>query len=110
MNQTPYSIYFSIRKKFAKSNDGQNHMNVASEQLQIQNDLLKQELEYEKLYNFYQSELERRRNLETEVKSFHSILESEEKVKKETAVEIKKFGLEKKSIQERFENKWFSFK
>ena len=49
--------------------------------------------EYEKLYTFYQSELETRRNLETELKSLHDILESEDKGKNETASEVKKIRL-----------------
>ena len=75
MNQTPYSLHFSIRKKFSKRTAeeqvNQYFRGNVSEDLS-QNNMLGQELlnmrnEYEKLFKFYELEMGLRSNLEKEL-------------------------------------------
>ena len=75
MNQTHYSLHFSIRKKFSKTT-AEEEVNQplrgnVSEDFS-QNNMLRQELlnmrnEYEKLFKFYELEMGLRSNLETEL-------------------------------------------
>merc|ERR1719186_2127294 len=79
---------------------------------QTENGRIKLELlylrnEYEKLFNFYQKETEFKECLETELKTVN---EAKEEHIKETDAVLKKLHLEKKSFQEKFENKCIEVK
>ena len=77
MNQTPYSIHFSIRKKLNRNyNQNCEEIKFSGETNLIEG--LRQELlyvrnEYQKLYGFYQSEMEARVKVEAELDSVDEI-------------------------------------
>ena len=75
INQTPYSLYFSIRKKFIKGykpNEAGNVQDLAKteevkrEALENENFYVKQE--YQKLYNLYENKAGAEKHLEEEIK------------------------------------------
>ena len=73
MNQTPYSIHFSIRKKFSKISHPTSSP-IQKEDNRTQNDYYRDELEtmkneYNKVFSFYQVEVTERINLEEELKN-----------------------------------------
>ena len=69
MNQTPYSIHFSIRKKFIKGYKHQNHSeyseNFYTESSEVQ--LFNLKKEYAKLFSFYETALANEKFLESEM-------------------------------------------
>ena len=72
MNQTPYSLHFSIRKKFSK-NLTPNRSSLSSADRPAETEYLRQELlcmknEYTKVFSFYQFEMKERMHLEENVK------------------------------------------
>ena len=74
INQTPYSLYFSIRKKFIKGYKAENveykdlakAEEIKRESLENENIYMKQE--YQKLYNLYENKLSAEKVLEEEIK------------------------------------------
>jgi hypothetical protein len=86
LNLTPYSVHFSIRRKFSKISSSRNNRLLKIDT--SQNDSLRRELlhmrsEYEKLYNFCQFETKQKSVLEAE-------LLKETNVKGELQVELSK--------------------
>ena len=85
MNLTPYSIHFSIRKKFSKVSQSSEQARLVNSDNPSQNDLLQQELlntrkEYLNLLNFFQIETESKSKLEAELikeREIRSKLEAE---------------------------------
>ena len=75
MNQTPYSLHFSIRKKFSKvpavtsphSSNIQRAFEEINQNEGLQKELLNMREEYRKLFNFYEMEMGLRSNLEQEL-------------------------------------------
>ena len=113
LNQTPYSIHFSIRKKFSR-NDHENYLQPSVKVLEEETkngQLLQEHLQlrnqFAQLYSSYQSELERNANFESEVHAAH---ESKDTLKKDTDKEIKKLVQENKAILEKYENKCIEVK
>ena len=125
LNQTPYSIHFSIRKKFSKFfKRGNSHQTIQTEN-QCQNDYLRQELlnmcsEYGKLFSFYQAETEQKLHLESELNVERELKKNlevkldeayQELNQKETAKsEAKRQNTELQSLKVKFENKCLEFK
>ena len=75
MHQTPYSLHFSIHKKYSRNVTPYQHQDRSSSSLpeNNQNQYLHQELlnmrnEYTKVFNFYQVEMTEKMNLEDELK------------------------------------------
>ena len=77
INQTPYSLYFSIRKKFIKGykptaaenvefKDLAKTEEIKREALENENSYVKQE--YQKLYNLYANKVSTEKHLEEEIK------------------------------------------
>ena len=82
INQTPYSLYFSIRKKFVKGhkpNSAENDKSTGKETL----DNIKKE--YSKLYDFYQASLTTETFLKAEILRLNK--ESEKKIEETLHVE-----------------------
>ena len=77
MNQTPYSIHFSIRKKLNRNLNQNCVENKFSEDPTLieglRQELLYVRNEYQKLYGFYQSEMEARVKVEAELDSVDEI-------------------------------------
>ena len=104
MNQTPYSIHFSIRKKFSKNS---NNSLVSSQGLShhAQEDVLQQDLlharnEYVKLYNLYESEKESRSKLEND---YVEALENIAAAEKNFDVNLKVLKKENRKLVEKVE-------
>ena len=116
INQTPYSIYFSIRKKFAKNLcESDVSMTLGAHDEQPQHERFQQELlllrnEYQRLYTFYQNELEKTDNLETQLHDLKSVLESKNIKETELENQIKKEVTGKKTLQVNFETKCIEVK
>ena len=76
IQQTPYSIHFSLRKKYCKNSSNKTPLispshNTSLEETQVEKfrqELLHTRNEYVKLYNMYAEEHEARCRLETENK------------------------------------------
>ena len=110
IHQTPYSIHFSLRKKFSK-NSKNITLDYSSPVAEPQDDRLRQELlntrkEYDRLYNFYLYENEAKRKLEDD---FNKVLENVAKMEN-TDANAKALKAENKSLKERLENKCLEFK
>ena len=110
IHQTPYSIHFSLRKKFSK-NSKNTALDYSSPVTEPQDDRLRQELlntrkEYDRLYNFYLFENEAKRKLEED---FSKVLETVANVENADA-NVKAIKAENKSLKERLENKSLEFK
>ena len=132
INQTPYSIHFSIRKKFSnkfkKSMETPTPSAIKKETFDDyspQNNYLRQELlntrnEYVKLHSFYQLELEARSKLESELNEEKLLVadlkaeidELHEKayLKEEKGNLSKKIKSENRNLQEKYENKCIELK
>ena len=109
IHQTPYSLHFSLRKKFSKNSnkiplDYSSSTNASLSE--SQDDRLRQELlntrnEYDRLFNWYMGEQEAKSKLEVEyqraLENLASIVRSEESVK-----DLKKVN---KSLNDRIESK-----
>ena len=120
MNLTPYSIHFSIRKKFSKVSQSSEQARLVNSDNPSQNDLLQQELlntrkEYLNLLNFFQIETESKSKLEAELikeTEIRSKLEAELgqvyqklQLKEETQSQTKKLKVENCELQTNFKNK-----
>ena len=130
INQTPYSIHFSIRKKFSnkfkKSMDTSTPSSIKQEifdDYSPENNYLRQELlntrnEYLKLHNFYQLESEARAKLESELNDEKlltanikaDIAKVHEKVLLKEENQSRKIQSENRNLKEKFENKCIEFK
>ena len=108
MNQTPYSLHFSIRKKFTKSStetpptDFTSLLNPQPEVSEKYDDRLRQELlntrnEYVKLYNFYIAEIEAKNKFESEFLVLLDKFEAKEKHEKD----LKSLEAENKKLKEK---------
>ena len=115
IHQTPYSIHFSLRKKFSKNPSNKIPLNspssYSSPPQETIVDSFRQELlytrnEYVKLYNFYTAELEAKCKLEEEYKEVIANLANKEK----SDVNVKTILVENKSLKEKLENKSLEFK
>ena len=83
VNQTPYSCYISIRKKFLKDEPEQNPESESlsdNEALKNQNSHLK--LEYQKLLYLYNQSIERNSHLEYKIVDLESELKSNQNFQK----------------------------
>ena len=67
MNQTPYSIYFSIRKKFIKGFEPKSAGNNKIVHMEPELELLNLKNEYAKLYTFYESAVANENLLKCEI-------------------------------------------
>ena len=102
INQTPYSIHFSLRRKFSKNSSNKiplssPHDKYPPEISQV--DRFRQELlhtrnEYVNLYNLYEAELDERYKLELEYKK---VIESKEN--------LKSLKIENNSLNNKLESK-----
>lgn len=114
INQTPYSIHFSLRRKFSKNVSKKiplNYPNETSSQGVTDVDRFRQELlqtrnEYVKLYNFYEAEQEARFKLEVENKK---LIENYANEKKSTE-NIKSLKIENSSLKNKLEDKSMELK
>ena len=108
IHQTPYSVHFSLRRKFSKSyNKIPLDYSSPVSSPENQDDRLRQELfctrnEYEKLYNIYLVEHEAKRALEEE---YSKLLEDVAKNEK-----VKGIKVDNKILTEKLENKSLEFK
>ena len=103
MNQTPYSLHFSIRKKFSR-NLTPNFITTSSTEAEV--DLLRQALlnttnEYQKLLAMYQTEPEAKHYFENECNNLREKLAETEK----TETNIKALKKDNKSLSDKLENK-----
>ena len=112
IHQTPYSIHFSLRRKFSKNCDKipLNYSSPVSSS-ESQDDRLRQELlytrkEYEKLYDFYLRESEAKQNLE---KEYCNVLENVANLENKEE-NVKAMKLENKTLKEKLETKSLEFK
>ena len=110
INQTPYSVYLTIRKKFIKEFEP-NHSEpkiVSEENPKYVSDLEKENVyiknEYDKLARLYNACLQHKTSLESEVNSlgaeFVRLKEAEEE---KVCAEVKKVIHEKKNIETKYE-------
>ena len=83
LNLTPYSIHFSIRRKFSKISRNSLLQTKNSQDDSLHRELLQMQSEYEKLYNFCQFETKQKAALEAE-------LQKEVKAKNELQDELSK--------------------
>ena len=117
MNQTPYSVYLTIRKKYVKEYEPEIEtfdkvaLNVQKDALENENNLIKHE--YKKLYQYYQNCLQNNTFLQAEleeIKTEKNDLESKLKNRKVELEQIKTENNEhksevKKQIQKKKNNK-----
>ena len=103
INQTPYSVYLSIRKKFVKEYEPSNEIvpnEISKDVTAIENENLYIRSEYEKLATLYSACLASKTSLESEMKGleaeFNHFKEAEGK---RIAAEIKRVNGEKKVIE-----------
>ena len=104
INQTPYSLHFSIRKKFSRNLTPNNFISTSSTEAEV--DLLRQALlnttnEYQTLLAMCQTELEAKNTFESECNNLREKLA--ETVKTET--NIKALKKDNKSLSDKLENK-----
>ena len=106
INQTPYSVHFSLRKKFSKNSSNKIPLNSPSPSTSLPNedlvDNFRQELlhtrnEYVKLYKMYEAENEAKCKLEIEYKELFE--NKEENVKNQKALKN-----ENKALKEKLES------
>ena len=114
IHQTPYSIHFSLRKKYCKNSSNKIPLNSPSHtslQQETQVEQFRQELlhtrnEYVKLYNLYAAEHEAKCKLERENKEFiENHLNGEQSVEN-----VKAIRTENKSLKEKLENRSLELK
>ena len=112
INQTPYSIHFSLRKKYSRNSSNKTLLNSPSLNTALPQETLvdnfRQELlhtrnEYVKLYNMYTAEQEARSKLDQENKELIENLAKKE----ENFENVKSLRNENKSLKEKLENKRF---
>ena len=116
INQTPYSIHFSLHRKLSKNSSNKIPLNSPHETLSpgITNcdiDRFRQELlltrnEYVNLHNFYEAEREERCKLEVEYKKVIERYANEEK----TTENLKSLKIENSSLKSKLEEKNFGTK
>ena len=106
VNQTPYSMYISIRKKFLKDcQEGNLYRENQSKDLKNENEYLREE--YEKLYGLYKTTFQKNIHLESEVSKFEDQLEQNrrnEVYAREFEKENKALKNEKEKLKETSEN------
>ena len=112
---TPYSIFFSIRKKFAKITSEQNvspQEALVDELLvpRLQQELLLVRGEYQKLYDFYQDELRKTEIFEVQLQNIHNHVHEKEILEKENEAKHKKEVIEKKQLQTSLEHRSIEIK
>ena len=112
INQTPYSIHFSLRKKYSRNSSNKTLLNSPSLNTALPQETLvdnfRQELlhtrnEYVKLYDMYTAEQEARSKLDQENKELIENLAKKE----ENFENVKSLRNENKSLKEKLENKRF---
>ena len=114
MNQTPYSLHFSIRKKFSKISTQTPtdftsllHPEVSQDYGErLHQDLIYTRNEYVRLYNIFVAEREAKDKLEAEFSVLLDKFEAKEKHEKD----FKAFEAENKKLREKFENKCLELK
>ena len=115
VNQTPYSLHISVRKKFSKISrevpSVPNSCPPPTPKFEDVNESLRKELlntrnEYEKLLNFYLLEKNTRDNLEADL----SALVEKVTVMEESEAETKSLNFENKCLKEKYETKCLEFK
>ena len=112
IHQTPYSLHFSLRKKFSKYSSSKVPLDCSSPSNEsLLDDRLRQELlntrnEYVKLYNYYQNEQEAKCKLE---KEYHEALERLATFER-TEETVKNIIKENKPMKDRLEIKSLEFK
>ena len=110
MNQTPYSIHFSIRKKFSKysSPPVSSSLGLSSSSVQdvLQQELLHVRNEYVKLYSLYETEKQRRSKLEND---FDDALEKIAAIEKNEN-DLKVLKNENRKLTEKVEIKYIECK
>ena len=106
VNQTPYSMYISIRKKFLKDRqEGNLYSENQSKDLKNENEYLREE--YEKLYGLYKTTFQKNIHLESEISKFEDQLEQNrrnEVYAREFEKENKALKNEKEKLKETSEN------
>ena len=101
VNETPYSVYFTIRKKFLKDRQsGRLNLEAVAQSKAFENENKHLRIEYEKLYELYKTTFEKNVHLVSEVVKFDSQLQQN---RKELEQENKGLKREKKIIEEKFE-------
>ena len=112
IKQTPYSIFFSIRRKFAKHSDEQNVTSHAVEPPagqslveRLQQELLLVRNEYQRLYAFYQEEMEKTNNLNDQLQTLYEHVQEKEVIEKELEAKHKKELVGNKHLQTNLEIK-----
>ena len=109
MNQTPYSIQFSIRKKLNRNLNQNCVENKFSEDPTLieglRQELLYVRNEYQKLYGFYQLEMEARANVEAELDTVNNIVDKKDETIQKVEIEIRQLKHHLKDLQGKYENK-----
>ena len=101
MHQTPFSLFFSIRKKFTKnSNYGASFQNpVPSEEL------LHIRQEYRNLFNFFQAEVEAKQQIESQLISVKEEIVAKGDLISNFETEMKRLKIENRDLGGKFEEK-----
>ena len=106
IHQTPYSIHFSLRKKYSKNSSNKISLNppspntYLSQDTQVQQELQHTGYEYVKLYNMYKVENEARCKFEKENQELIEKLATDEGQNVENVRALK---VENKSLHEKLE-------
>ena len=114
INQTPYSIHFSLRRKFSKNSSNKVPLSFPHETSspgisdvdRFRQELLQTRNEYVNLYNLYEAEQEARCKLEAENKKVIESYANEEK----STENIKSLKIENNSLRNKLENKSLELK
>ena len=112
IHQTPYSIHFSLRRKFSKHCDkipldySSPLSSPENQDDRLQQQLLYTRKEYEKLYNLYLIESEAKQKLEED---YCKVLENVTKVENKDE-NVKAMKVENKALKEKLETKSLEFK
>ena len=115
MNQTPYSLYFSIRKKLTR-NYNQNNIEenkfVEDPHLVegLRHELLYVRNEYQKLYGFYQLEMEARAKIEAELDIVNNLVGEKDENNQKADLEIRQLKHNLKDLQSKYETKCVEYK
>ena len=115
VNQTPYSLHISVRKKFTKlfrdvpsatNSRPSTALKFEDVSESLRKELLQTRNEYEKLFNFYLLEKNTRENLEAENSALLERVTSLEEKEAKTKSTI----FENKSLKEKYETKCIELK
>ena len=114
MNQTPFSIYFSIRKKLNRNYNQNNEEIKFFEDPNLieglRHELLYVRNEYKKLYEFYQFEMEARTKVEAELDIVNNIAEKRDESEQKAEIEIRQLKHKMKDLQGKYETKCVEYK